>query len=411
MVLKNKENEKYVKWGITAIIVVVVGLLCFFLFSTFKGFTHTLSSIISILAPFIYGAVIAYVIVPLCRRLEKWLLILFRGKSKKLATILALVISLLLAVLIVFAVLLLLIPQVIDSVTNLVKTLPGEIEAAWNRIQIWLEEQPEIYEYWAKYATDIEDRINNWIKTGMPATATKLLTGAIGGVFDTVTVVKNVLLGLIVSVYLLARRKQMAAQGKLLIKGLFKPKVASWIEREIHFADRMFNGFFTGKLLDSAIIGVLCFIGCLILSLKPALLIAVIVGVTNIIPFFGPFIGAIPCALLLLLESPMQCLIFLIFIVILQQLDGNIIGPRILGNTTGLPGLWVMFAILLFGGLWGIGGMILGVPLMAVLYDVGRQVAYYGIRRQGADQMIDEYNAEFHPPVKTGKKRAQKKKA
>ena len=408
MILKNKENEKYVKWGITAIVVIIAGLLCFFLFSAFNGFTKTLSSVISILAPFIYGAIIAYLIEPLCSWLEKKLLSLFKGKNQKLAAALALVISLLLGVLVVLAVLLLLIPQVIDSVTGIVKTLPGEIESAWNKTQKWLQDQPEIYEYWAKYATEVEERINNWVKTGLPTTARKILSGAIGGVYDTVTVVKNVLLGLIVSIYILARRKQMAAQGKLLIKGLFKPSAANWIMNEIRFVDRMFNGFFTGKLLDSAIVGVLCFIGCLILGLKPALLIAVIIGVTNIIPFFGPFIGAVPCALLLLLENPMHCLIFLIFLVILQQLDGNFIGPRILGNTTGLPGLWVMFAILLFGGLWGIGGMILGVPLMAVLYDIGRQLAYYGIRRQGAGQMIDDYNAEYHPPVKTAKKKQKK---
>ena len=408
MILKNKENEKYVKWGITAIVVIIAGLLCFSLFSAFKGFTKTLSSVISILAPFIYGAVIAYLIEPLCSWIEKNLLVLFKGKKHKLATALALVISLLLGVLVVLAVLLLLIPQVIDSVTSIVKTLPGEIETAWTKIQKWLQDQPEIYEYWAKYATEVEERINNWVKTGLPTTAKKILSGAIGGVYDTVTVVKNVLLGLIVSIYILARRRQMAAQGKLLIRGLFKPSAANWIMNEIRFVDRMFNGFFTGKLLDSAIVGILCFIGCLVLGLKPALLIAVIIGVTNIIPFFGPFIGAVPCALLLLLENPMHCLIFLIFLVVLQQLDGNFIGPRILGNTTGLPGLWVMFAILLFGGLWGIGGMILGVPLMAVLYDIGRQLAFYGIRRQGAGKMIDDYNAEYHPPVKTAKKKQKK---
>ena len=391
MILKNKENEKYVKWGITGTVVVIIGLLCYFLFSAFKGFSDKLSSVFSILAPFIYGAAIAYLTAPLCRKIEQLLIKLFKGKNEKLATALALIVSLLLCVLIVLAILLLLIPQVVDSVTGLVKTLPGQIDTAWNKIQNWLENEPEIYEYWSKYATEVEERINNWIKTGLPTTARKVLNGAIGGVYDTVTVFKNVLLGMIVSIYILARRKQMAAQGKL-----------------IHFIDRMFNGFFTGKVLDSAIIGLLCFIGCLILRLQPALLIAVIVGVTNIIPFFGPFIGAIPCALLLLLESPMQCLIFLIFIVILQQLDGNFIGPRILGNTTGLPGLWVMFAILLFGGLWGIGGMILGVPLMAVLYDIGRQLAYYGIRRQGAGEMIDEYNAEYHSPIKIVKKKQKK---
>lgn len=408
MILRNKENERYVKLGITGAAVVIIGLLCYFLFSAFHDFSHTLSSVFSILAPFIYGAVIAYLIAPLCGKLEQKLKTLFKGNHDKLATGLSLGISLLVAIVVVLAVLLLLIPQVIESVTGLVKALPGQTESAWERVQRWVEEQPELSDYWERYATEVDDRINAWIKTGLPATAKAVLSGAIGGVYDTFTVLKNLVLGLIVSIYILARRKQMAAQAKLLVKGLFKPAVADWLEKEVRYMDRMFNGFFSGKLLDSAIIGVLCFAGCLVLGLQPSLLIAVIIGVTNIIPFFGPFIGAIPCALLLLLQDPMKCLVFLIFILVLQQLDGNVIGPRILGNTTGLPGLWVMFAIVLFGGLWGLGGMIVGVPLMAVLYDIGRQLAFYGIRRQGAGEMIDDYNAAFHPPVKAGSRKRKK---
>jgi predicted PurR-regulated permease PerM len=144
-------------------------------------------------------------------------------------------------------------------------------------------------------------------------------------------------------------------------------------------------------------VGVICFVGCLVMGFKNPLLIAVIVGVTNIIPFFGPYIGAIPCALLLLLENPMHALMFVIFIIILQQLDGNLIGPKILGDSTGLSGLWVMFGILLFGGLWGILGMLIGVPLMAVIYDIIRQLTYRGMREHGYGKQLDDYIRKYHP--------------
>ncbi len=405
MILKNKENEKYVKLGITLAAVAVVALIFYFVCSSLSQFSAALSAVSAILAPFIYGAVIAYLVAPLCRKLEQKFKALFKGKKDKLAGTLALSVSMLVTVAIVLAVLLLLIPQVIHSVTGLLKVLPGQVEKTWNTLDEWLKSQPELAEQWGKYGEEIENRINLWLKNGMPDTAKIVLSGAIGGVYDTVTVLKNFLLGLFISIYILARRRQLAAQARLLIIGIFKSPVTDWIEKETRFMDRMFNGFFTGKLLDSAIVGVLCFAGCLVMGFQSSLLIAVIVGVTNIIPFFGPFIGAVPCALLLLLQNPMHCLMFLIFILVLQQLDGNVIGPRILGNTTGLPGIWVMFAILLFGGLWGIGGMIVGVPLMAVIYDIVRQLTFFGIRRHGQNDMIENYNAAFHPPTESVKKK------
>jgi len=201
-----------------------------------------------------------------------------------------------------------------------------------------------------------------------------------------VGVLKNIFLGVLISIYMLASRKLFARQAKLLLRGVFPKRWADAVETEVRYADRMFNGFLMGKLLDSAIIGVICFVVTTILRFDMAILISVIVGVTNIIPFFGPFIGAIPCALLLLLKSPWQCLIFLIFIVILQQLDGNVIGPKILGNTTGVSSFWVLFSILLFGGLWGVFGMIVGVPLFAVIYDIARKLIYRGLKRHQQEE-------------------------
>ena len=200
-----------------------------------------------------------------------------------------------------------------------------------------------------------------------------------------------------IAVYLLASRKLFGAQAKLLLYGIFPNKWAGIIEEEIHYTDKMFNGFFVGKIIDSAIIGLICFAGTTLLGFESAAFISVVIGVTNIIPFFGPFIGAIPCALLLLLGSnPWDALYFLIFIVILQQVDGNIIGPKILGNTTGVSSFWVLFSILLFGGLWGLVGMVIAVPLFGVIYDIVRKLTTRGLQRNRHEEMMQEYNEKFH---------------
>ena len=155
------------------------------------------------------------------------------------------------------------------------------------------------------------------------------------------------------------------------------------------------SGFIDGKILDSAIIGVLCYIGCLIFRFPNPLLIAAIVGVTNVIPFFGPFIGAIPSTFLILIEDPMKALWFVLFVVVLQQLDGNIIGPTILGDRTGLSSFWVLFTIILFGGLWGIVGMIIAVPLFAVIYNTIKRFVRRGLFKKEQLELWEQYKADY----------------
>ena len=208
----------------------------------------------------------------------------------------------------------------------------------------------------------------------------------------------NLLVGLIVAVYLLFSRKKFARQSVLIIRSALKPKWAELLLDEVAFIDRMFGGFIDGKILDSAIIGVLCYIACLIFKFPSALLVSVIIGVTNVIPFFGPFIGAIPATLLILIQNPIKALWFVLFVLVLPQVDGNIIGPKILGNTTGLSSFWVLFAILLFGGLWGFVGMIIGVPLFAVIYDVLKKFVFHGLRRNEEMELVTTYHDNFGDP-------------
>ena len=180
----------------------------------------------------------------------------------------------------------------------------------------------------------------------------------------------NLVIGLIISVYILASKEKFCAQIKKIFYSMFGAKAANDFIDNLRFANNKFSGFIVGKLVDSFIIGILCFLCCLLFKFDYPVLIALIIGVTNIIPFFGPIFGALPCAILLFMISPIKALYFLLFIIALQQFDGNILGPKILGNSTGVSGFWVIISITFFGGIWGVPGMILGVPIFAVIYAI-----------------------------------------
>ena len=192
-------------------------------------------------------------------------------------------------------------------------------------------------------------------------------------------------IGIIVAVYMLASRKRFVQQGKLVLHSIVRPRWAQLITEEVKYADKMFGGFINGKIMDSAIIGVLCYIACLIFKFPSALLVSVIIGVTNVIPFFGPFIGAVPATLLILIQSPIKALWFVLFVLVLQQLDGNVIGPKILGSSIGISALWILFSIVVGGDLFGLVGMVVGVPLFATFYGLAREFVHYMLDKRGLD--------------------------
>ena len=201
----------------------------------------------------------------------------------------------------------------------------------------------------------------------------------------------NTIIGLIVSVYVLMEKEKFIGQSKKIIYAIFKPERGNIIVRTVRKSNQIFGGFITGKILDSVIIGVICYVVLLIMNMPYTVLVSVIVGVTNVIPFFGPYIGAIPSFIIIALANPLQGLYFLIFIIILQQFDGNILGPKILGNSTGLSSFWVVFAILIGGGMFGVPGMILGVPTFAVIYYIVRNIVNYFLRKRSLPDKTDEY--------------------
>ena len=354
-----------------------LSILFFFLIYRFQGFGDAISKLTGILMPFIYGAVIAYLLKPVCNCVEDFLRRLLPEKMGTAANMLAVTVSLLFGILVVYALIMMIVPQLITSVTTLYYTARNNLNdfVDWASHQEIIASNQKLLDFIETSYDNLQDTLDNIVRTKLVPSMQSLLSGAALGVMSFVTFLKNIIIGVIVSVYLLASRKKFGQQGKMILYSLIKPRWADIILEEILYADKMFGGFINGKILDSAII-----------------------GVTNVIPFFGPFIGAIPATLLILIQNPIKALWFVLFVLVLQQVDGNIIGPKILGNTTGLSSFWVLFAILLFGGLWGFVGMIIGVPLFAVIYDVLKKFVFHGLRRNEEMELVTTYHDNFGDP-------------
>ena len=356
-----------------------LSILFFFFIYRFDGFGDAVSKVTGILMPFIYGAVIAYLLKPVCNTIEGFLHRIFPEKLHSMANMLAIAATLLFGVLVVYALVMMVVPQLITSVTSLYYTAQTSITRfmQWVNTQEVFLDNETLMGYFNNAYDVIADNLTALRTTLLPSLQNiqGILSGVGVGVMNVVTWFKNLLIGLIVAVYLLASRKKFIKQAKMILYSVVKPHWAQLIQEEVLYADKMFGGFINGKILDSAII-----------------------GVTNVIPFFGPFIGAVPATLLILIQSPIKALWFVLFVLVLQQLDGNVIGPKILGNTTGLSSFWVLFSILLFGGLWGFAGMIVGVPLFAVIYDVIKKLVFHGLRRNGQLDQMTVYHDEFGDP-------------
>ena len=214
--------------------------------------------------------------------------------------------------------------------------------------------------------------------------------------------VYNIIIGMVASVYVLYNRNAFGAYMKKLVYCIFSVEAAEKVIMGVGFVDRVFNGFISGRIFDSAIIGVICYIGCAILGMPYSVLIAVVVGVTNVIPFFGPFIGAIPSIMIIFMVSPIKALIFTIFIIVLQQFDGNFLGPKILGNIVGINGFWIMFSIIVGSGLFGFGGMLLGVPVFVLIYTLISNLVNRKLKRSGLPTDGDVYKNISYIDPKTG---------
>ena len=364
--MKDPKKQRYFYAMMAGFGTISLSVLFFFFLYRLQGIGNVISQLSTILAPFIYGGIIAYLLRPMCNSLEAFFQLRLPKKMRRFANAFAVVFSLMVGILVVYALITMVVPQLVESVVTLWNALPTKMEQLVNWATETFGKDERVVQFVEKNYRSYFTDIDKWVQANVIPQVSSLVTNVGTSVWQVLKFVYNILIGLIVAVYVLHGRKRFGKQARLIVRSIFSDRWADRILEEVEFIDRMFGGFIDGKIIDSAIVGVLCYIGCTVLKIPSALLVSVIVGVTNVIPFFGPVIGAVPSTLLILIDSPLKALWFLIWVIVLQQLDGNVIGPKILGNRTGLSGFWVMFSIILFGGLWGIVGMIICVPLFAV---------------------------------------------
>ena len=408
-------DKKYLYWGITAFCVIAAAILFYMALRFLPSLGSALSTLLGILSPFIWGMVICYLLAPFMRLVEKKLFTplarkLYKKNKKSDGSRFARSMSVLLSELVLLAVLtalvFLIIPQIYSSLQTIVASSSMYIDTFSRWLQQLLEDFPEIEHYASQLLGEVNTSLMNWIQQTVLPELGSLISNVTSGVYYVLLGIYNLVIGIIVSVYVLSNLEQFEASAKRILYSVFSVEMAKKIMEGLDFTDRTFMGFINGKLLDSAIIGLICYIVCAILQMPYALLVSVIVGVTNVIPFFGPFIGAVPSALIILLVDPFKCLIFIIFVIILQQLDGNVIGPKILGNSVGINGFWVMFSIIIGAGFFGFWGMLLGVPVFVVIYaainsSVTRKLKRSDLPWEAADYAEIEYiDPVTYQPVK-----------
>ncbi len=371
-----KWDKKYLYWGVTAFCVIIACLTFFWVIQRWDGVRAVFSSINSMLSPFIWGFVIAYLLTPLVKLFQhkvtgplgRKIYKNNEDKVKKFGRGLAVTLSVLLMLASIVALIWLIIPQLYRSLESIVSNISGSISKAEAWANKWLDDYPQVAKTFTEIVGDVGEAFSTWARNTVLPQMQDIVTSVSLGVISVFTALANMFIAVVVSVYAMFSREKFLAQSKKALFSIFPIKRVNQLLSAMRFTNKSFMGFFSGKLLMSLVLGIICYIGCVIIGIKDAVLISVIVAVTDIIPFFGPIIGTIPTALIVLMNSPIQCLIYLIFIVVLQQVEGNVIGPKILGNATGLSGFWVLFALLVGAGFFGIVGMIIGVPLFAVLY-------------------------------------------
>ena len=397
--MKERRDSTYFKWGVTALAVIFISILLVVVFTDLPGFFKLVTNILSILSPLISGAVIAFLLNPLVRLVDRRLAPKLTkrekkaGSGKKLSRAISIVFALIFAALVIYAFFSILLPQLGESIQGIIDSAPKYFLSIEQWATNLLADNPEVQYYADMAIGKIQEYLNEWVSTSLPNDIQNVLTTVFTSAFSVVKSLANIVIGIFASIYILASKDKFQAQSKKIVVALFKPARADHILHVGREINRVFNGFVIGKIIDSAIIGVLCYLGMLILKLPYPALVATVVGVTNVIPFFGPIIGAVPSTLLILLVNPLQAFYFVIFVIVLQQVDGNVIGPRILGNSVGISGFWVLISITVATSLFGFAGMILGVPVFAVIYMLISDAVNSALRRKGRSTVTNDYYA------------------
>lgn len=402
--MKLKLNNKYVKWGVTAFLVIAAGISFYYLVFHINDMIKNIGALMNVVMPVVFGFVIAYLLTPILNFIERKILnrlldfikIKKSEKRDKWVRAIAIILTSVLFFYSIYALVAMLISQIVPSIQAIVTNFDVYVTDVTTWLNKLFEDNKDLQDFVIPQFYRLSSELENWLAdtATLLEKSTEVLKTVSLSILGILKVLWNFVIGFVISIYVLASKETFAAQGKKIIYAAFEKDSANSVLSSLRFVHKTFIGFFSGKVLDSIIIGLLCFIGTTLLNTPYAALVSLIVGVTNVIPFFGPYLGAIPCAILILivdLANPMSCITFVIFILILQQLDGNLIGPMILGDSTGLSGFWVIFSITVFGGLFGVGGMIVGVPVFAVFFAVVRGLVNRSLVKKSLPIQSDIY--------------------
>ena len=422
---KKEPDYDLKKYSVIAFIVFLTFCCCilfFFFIYRYHGLAEYWQKLMGILQPIIMGFITAYLLNPVMVFLEKHLLKFLKPrvkgerKAKKMARVIGTVGALAFLLLIIFLLLYMMVPELIKSIQNMMVNLPSEFNDFSDWVDEFMAEDSQMANWLATLGIDLisigeylekifQNQILPQLKTYMTYVASFTT-----GVISAFRMFFNFVIGLVIALYLLVGKETFIGQGKKILYAVLPAKAGNNALRLLRVSHQLFGGFISGKIVDSAIIGVICYVGLIILKIPYSLLVAAIVGVTNVVPFFGPFIGAVPSFILIALAEPMKGLYFLVFVLALQQVDGNIIGPKILGDSTGLSSFWVIFAILVGGGLFGFMGMLFGVPTFAVIYWLIREIVAYTLRKRRLPEETRDYIKMENVDIKSGKLHYENKK-
>lgn len=406
--MKINWNSKYTTISVYTVLTFTACIFVYGILFNFTAIGDFIKKLTNILAPIIWGVVIAYLVNPIMKWIEKRVKKVTEKKKRhfKLTRIISLFWAMIIFLAVIAALGAIILPQVIESITTIVNNFSTYINNFENWIDSLLVKYPEVLTVVSDQFDNIEKALMEFANNIVPKVG-DIMKKITDSTLSFLVAVKDILIGIIVAVYLLYGKEKFQAQMKKLVCGILPKKCANTTLRICAQTNGSISGFISGKIVDSIIIGCLCFVCMTIMKFDFIVLISVIVGVTNVIPFFGPFIGAIPSALLLLVAAPKQVIPFLILILIIQQLDGNVIGPKILGQTTGISAFWVLFSILVGGGLFGFAGMLLGVPVFAVLYSLLKEFIEYLLENKSLSTETEDYLPEYavDKPVKETEKK------
>lgn len=396
--LKLYSNKKYNTIAAYVLIVLAIGFVMAIALFKFPTILKVLSKFADILMPVIWGFAIAYILNPIAKAISKLLnkRVFSKKQMPKLTTAISVVIVELIFIAFILGVMSTIIPALINSISEIFANLTSMFSQLQEYAKSLFSDHPKIYSFISEKLSEYSTNAADLVEKAEP-----MLNNLVSGAWGFLGFLKDFVLGVIVSIYFLCSKDNLLAQIKKILLATLSKKKCERIFDIAKKSHTVFSGFITGKVLDSLIIGLIAVPCLLIMKVPYAVMIAVIIGITNVIPFFGPFIGAVPTGLLVLLVEPKKLIPFIIFVILLQQFDGNLLGPKILGDSTGLPAIWVLISLLVGGGLFGFAGMILSVPTFAVIYSLSRESIEKKLKKKKLPVSTSYYKNDIEHLYKT----------